>query len=316
MNTIETKYGPLTISGTVECYKSGAIKSCSAVRQALFRTSAGECVPQYSTDDVRKKTVQALTFHKNGVVKSLPLENSTLVSTPVGMVPAELVTFHTNGTLHRVFPLNGKLSGYWTQEDETELAEPLTIATPAGALTAKCISLCFDEAGTLKSITLWPGESVALPTPVGTLEARIGVRFRPDGSVSSLEPAAPVRVPTPVGEIQAFDPDAVGVNGDSNSLAFTTQGTVCRVVTTLTRLVAADASGNTRMFAPELRESICGNGEHEVVPMEVAFAEGIATVRATPDAQPEQLSLAEYTIRSEPHTALMEQSFAGLRCSM
>ncbi len=316
MNTIDTLYGPLQISGTVDYYDNGALKSCSAVSKTVFATSAGECIPQYTTDDVRKKTVQALTFHKNGVVKSLPLETSTLVSTPAGMLTAELVTFYPNGTLHRVFPLNGKLSGYWTQEDETELAEPLNIQTPAGTLTAKCISICFDTAGALKSLTLWPGESVSLPTPAGTLQVHIGVSFRPDGSISSVEPAAPQRVATPVGEIQAFHPDAVGVNGDANSLEFTPEGTVCHVVTTLTRLIAADASGNSRSFAPELRESLCGNGDKEVVPMEIGFAEDFLTIRTSLDSPVEQLPLAEYTIHAEPHTALVEQAFMRPSCSM
>ncbi len=316
MNTIETLYGPLQISGTVDYYDSGALRSCSAVSKAVFTTSAGECIPQYTTDDVRKKTVQALTFHKNGVVKSLPLETSTLVSTPAGMLPAELVTFYPNGSLHRVFPLNGKLSGYWTQEDETELAEPLTIKTPAGTLTAKCISLCFDTAGVLKSLTLWPGENVSLPTPAGELQVHIGVSFRPDGSISSVEPAAPQRVETPVGQVQAFHPDAVGLNGDLNSLVFTPEGTVCHVVTTLTRLVAADASGRTRVFAPELRDSMCGNGDKEVVPMEIGFSEDFLTIRISPDAPPEQLSLDEYSFRTEPHSALMEQAFMRPSCSM
>ncbi len=316
MKTIETKYGPLTTSGTVEFHENGALKSCSAISKAVFSTSAGECIPQYTTDDVRKKTVQALSFHKNGVVKSLPMETSTLVSTPVGMLPAELVTFHSNGALHRVFPLNGKLSGYWTQEDETELAQPLTIETPAGPLTARCISVCFDTSGKLKSLTLWPGDTVTVPTPVGELEARIGISFRPDGKVSTLEPAAPVRVPTPVGEIQAFDPDAVGVNGDSNSLIFSEQDTVCHVVTTLTRLVVSDAEGKSRIYAPELRDSICGNGDKEVMPMEITFADKTLIIRPTPDSPLEQISLDAYTVRAEPHVALMEQSFGSMRCSM
>ena len=40
---------------------------------------------------------------------------------------AEQVSFYESGALKRIFPLNGTLSGYWTQEDEAKLATPLTL---------------------------------------------------------------------------------------------------------------------------------------------------------------------------------------------
>ena len=45
---------------------------------------------------------------------------------------AELVTFHADGSLRRVFPLNGKLSGYWTEADEGALAKAMELSTPLG----------------------------------------------------------------------------------------------------------------------------------------------------------------------------------------
>ena len=77
-----------------------------------------------------------MVFHESGRLKCLPLETQTIVATPAGDIPAEMLTFHPDGSLSRIFPLNGKLSGYWSQDDEAKLAAPLTMLTPVGVLTA------------------------------------------------------------------------------------------------------------------------------------------------------------------------------------
>jgi hypothetical protein len=315
METVTTRYGNIPVAGCLEWHATGALKSCAPAGPALLATPLGALPPQHSTDDLRRRTVQAVHFYADGALRNLPLEIPTEVLTPAGPLLAELVTFHNNGALNRVFPLNGKLSGYWTQEDEGRLAGPVTLETPIGTLVARIISASFRPAGTLRSITLWPGEAINVPTPAGNISVRIGVSFRPDGSVQSVEPARPQGVGTPVGLVQAFDLDACGIHGDSNSLAFAPDGSVQAIATSLTQLVAVGSDGQERRFAPASRESLCGDTEREPVPMLLEFSPGTVAVRSAPDVEPIVLSTADYSLRTVPHLEQFANPFGKMSCS-
>lgn len=273
MERMETKYGPVAVTGPVERFEDGTLASCLPGAKTVLKTPAGDLVPQYSTDDARRKTVSLLAFYRDGALRSIALEERAVIRTPAGAVLAELATFHPNGALNRVFPLNGKLTAYWSQEDEAGLAEPLSLATPVGTVTAKVICLRFDPEGRLLGLTLWPGETVEAPTPVGPVPARIGLSFYPNGRLRSLEPDRPTAVPTPVGVVRAYDPDAVGVSGDENSLAFSPEGRLTRIATVQTAVTAVFADGKSLEFRPAWRESLCGDAEREPVPMVLEFGE-------------------------------------------
>lgn len=247
-------------------------------------TKYGTLVPQHTSDDLRKRDIIPVTYHDNGTPKSVPLETQTVIPTAVGDIPAELISFHDNGEINRIFPLNGKLSGYWSEADEMELATPLTVTTPPGEITARFISLAFFDTGALRSVTLFPGDTVRIDTPLGFMETRIGISFTPDGELESLEPAKPAPVQTLLGEVMAFDPDAVGVNGDANSLVFDRSGAVSGFVTTLTQFKVVQPDGSITTFTPETRESLCGNSDEEMVPMTVRITEGLAGFQLTPEA--------------------------------
>lgn len=226
-------------------------------------TRYGKLIPQHTTDDLRKKEILPVVFHNNGTPKALPLEKQTTIATPVGDIPAELVTFHENGSLNRVFPLNGKLSGYWSEADEMALAKPVVLRTPAGTIVARLISVSFFDNETLRSITLCPGETISIATPASHYEARIGISFYRDGNIQSLEPAKPTLVKTMAGEIMAFDPDAVGVNGDKNSLIFDNKGDVIQAITPPSQIKVVKSDGETICFAPEYCESYFSDVEQE-----------------------------------------------------
>lgn len=279
-------------------------------------TQYGELTAQHTDDDLRKREILPVEYYPSGAPKSVPLETQTIISTPAGDVPAELVSFHENGTVSRIFPLNGKLSGYWSQEDEAGLAEPVTLTTPFGPIRARILSASFYENGAMRSLTLWPGDAISAPTPVGPVETRIGVSFTRDGRIASLEPAWPLPVPTPAGEITAFDPDAVGVNGDRNSLVFDEGGEVAQVVTTLTRLTVIHPDGRHERFVPEYRESLCGDSDKEVVPMTVRFGKKEMSIRTNPDGQAVVLPRAGRVFFAEPHLPQLASPFGGLRCSI
>lgn len=94
MDTIDTRYGPLPVEGFVERRPDGGARAAFLAAPAALATSLGRLVPQHSIDDARRMTKPPVTFHPNGQVRSLPLETRTVVETPAGPLPAELVTFH------------------------------------------------------------------------------------------------------------------------------------------------------------------------------------------------------------------------------
>ncbi|WP_027723061.1 hypothetical protein [Maridesulfovibrio zosterae] len=316
MKLCRTDFGDIPVSGAVENYPDGSIRSCSPSTECFLTTEAGELIPQYSTDDLRRKTVQAVHFYENGKLKSLPLEMKTPVFTPAGIVSAEMVTFYESGKVKRVFPLNGKLSGYWAQEDEEGLAEILTLDTPCGPISAKVISMCFYESGRLRSLTLWPGDKINVSTPSGVIKTRVGLSFSSNGKIKSLEPAEPVSVKTFIGDITAYDPDAVGINGDANSLTFGENGEVTKVVTTLTSIIATHHSGRELTFIPEYRESLCGDGEREVIPMYISFDNSGVSICSGVDSDPVYLDFSEHEFRTQPFLPQLDNLFGALRCSV
>ncbi|WP_320007307.1 hypothetical protein [Maridesulfovibrio sp.] len=282
----------------------------------VYSTEAGELVAQHSTDDLRRKTLQPVQTYANGTVKSLPLEERTPIFTPLGIIEAEMVTFYESGRLKRVFPLNGKLSGYWSQEDEGRLADAVTIDTPAGTINAKVISLCFFEDGSLRSLTLWPGETLSVETPVGRVETRVGISFSPTGRIRSLEPAEPTPVQTRIGMVTAFDPDAVGITGDLNSLVFDNEGQVAAISTTLSMISARHSSGGEFIFAPEFRESLCSESEREIVPMRMLFDGQGVEIAKNPKSEPAYVAFADYEIRSAAFLPQLDNLSMGLMCSV
>jgi hypothetical protein len=312
---VETRYGPIPVSGVVERFADGTVMSCTPAGAVVFNTCLGPLPAQHSTDDLRRRTVQALSFHPSGALRALPLERPTRITTPAGAMDVELVTFHADGSLCRAFPLNGKLSGYWTQEDEGRLAQPVALDTPLGAVRVKLIAACFASNGLLLSLTLWPGETLDVETPVGPLRARVGVSFRPDGGLRSLEPAKPQGVPTPAGIIQAYDLDAVGICGDVNSLGFAPDGSVSRVSTSLTRVLAWGPHETQLAFTPECRESLCGDTEREPVPMRLEFQGDQARIRISDAAPWTELDLSRWSLRAEPYLRQFANPFGRVSCS-
>lgn len=276
MNTLETIHGMLKGVGGVLKDAQGRLTMASVNEACELQTSVGLLTPQYTTDDLRRPRVESLLFHPNGHVKSLPLEVSTPVDTPLGKLNAELVTFYEDGSVRRVFPVNGKLSGHWDWNNEGTLNNPVTLQTPAGSFTAKLISVQFFADGALRSVTLWPGEQVTIQSPAGAVKTRVGMAFYQDGTLRSLEPAEPVMVSTPIGGIEAFDSDPEGITGDENSLTFTPSGEVQSLATVTFGLTVSGPEG-VREFKPAWGVNLCDESERTVLPLVVSFGNGRVT---------------------------------------
>jgi hypothetical protein len=315
MDIIPSRYGRLSVDGPMELHPDGQVRAAFLAGPVDLDTSLGRLRPQHTIDDTRHMTLAPVTFHRNGQVRSLPLETRTVLATPVGDLPAELVTFHENGAVARVFPLNGKLSGYWTEADEARLADPLTVATPLGPVTARIVAVAFDPLGRLRSLTLWPEEEVAVKAPVGQAPVRMGLSFYADGALRSLEPARPLEVPTPVGPVWAFDPDAVGVSGDDNSLVFSPSGEVLRVATVRTAVSARLPDGTRQVVTPGTRESLCGDSELEAVALVLEFSLDAVTARTAPKQALARVPLVGTVFTTRPHITAFATPLKPRRCA-
>lgn len=283
MPAVSTPFGVLETLPDIDFHPDGSVRSCIAARACTLDTPLGLLVPQFSARDQRKRKLPVISFHQNGMIRNLPLENQTVVPTPLGPMPAEQVTFHDNGAVRRVFPLNGTLSGYWAEEDEAALSTPLALDTPLGLVEVRPVSVYFGPGGNLRSLTLWPGTVLHVPTPQGTLAVRHGVAFHDSGVLRSVEPARAVAVPTPIGELLAFDQDAVGICGDRNSLRFRENGALLGLTTAAHAFDVVLENGRRKSVTPPLRRHPCDGGRMEAGPMALEFSPGFVAF-ILPDA--------------------------------
>jgi hypothetical protein len=274
MTSFNTTYGTLQGVEFRTLFSNGKTDGCLVRQENTLQTPYGDLIPQYEAEDMGRRQLKPFYFYKNGAIKSVPLQAQTLIRTPVGGVPAELVTFYESGSIKRIFPLDGKLNGFWNAKNEHALAEEITVDTPLGSLRAKFIALQFHESGSLKSLTLWPGEFLTLSTPVGQIRIRTGIAFYEDGSIRSLEPAGVVRVKTPIGTLTAYDNNPLGIHGDLNSLEFSPEGSVMALKTVSEEITVTDQLGSAHQFTPWLKDNPCGVERKVVVPMKVRFTKG------------------------------------------
>ncbi|MBN2526841.1 MAG: hypothetical protein JXR76_10650 [Deltaproteobacteria bacterium] len=255
--------------------KDGCPEAAQPHEKIVLYTDAGSLVPIYSVVDHGRRQLAPVRLHANGTIKSLSLQESTVIKTPIGEFSAELVTFYESGAIARVFPLNGKLSGYWSELNEYKLATKTSIPTPLGIIEVRPIYLHFYETGELKSVTFWPGEQLNIRTPIGELAVKRGLSFHQNGALASCEPVSPVTVETPLGVIDAYDPDPNGMSGEKNSLSFTECGDIAGLSTVahtvLGIVLGTQSQTETISFAPMVKRSRCSDTAFELEPLKIKF---------------------------------------------
>ncbi len=138
MSSIDTLYGTLDGVSFHSQYSNGETDGCKLSKKNTLATPYGDFVPQYETEDMGRRPRKPVRFHKSGAIK-------------------------------RVFPLDGKLSGFWSWKNEFDLAEKTRLRTPAGTVTARIIAVRFYENGALRSFE--PLRRIVVPTPVGMMTA-------------------------------------------------------------------------------------------------------------------------------------------------
>lgn len=283
MSSVNTLYGDLSGVEFRTLYSNGKMDGCLVTEPNTLTTPYGTLVPQYEAEDMGRRAVKPMYFYKDGSLKSIALQSQTMLETPVGAIPAELVTFHKNGSIKRIFPLDGKLSGFWSWKNEFALAEALTFRSPAGELTAKIIALQFYESGALKSITLWPGQTLKVATPVGEITIRTGLAFYESGEIRSFEPLKKIDIPTPIGILTAYDNEPNGIHGDINSVQLSVDGSV-EALSTVDHAVEVSIPGSgSELFRPGVKNNVCGDERKVSVPMRVRFEKRAVVFHDNPE---------------------------------
>ena len=271
MKEIRSKYGLLKGITNIEYYTEGVIKECKLSEYSKIKTTYGDLIPQYDEAEVRRKYKRSIAFFESGNLKSISFQNQTSINTSIGKLPAEFASFYESGKVKRIFPLNGKITGYWTEENEYELSEELEFHFEFGSFKKKIIGINFYESGSVKSLTLWPKDFINILSPYGMIETRIGFSLYPNGAIKSCEPRRQTLINTIIGELHAFNFDAIGLNADTNSLNFKENGTVKSLYTSLDKITIKDAFGQSQVHEPGLKPNNFNDLIMDVIPLNVEF---------------------------------------------
>lgn len=267
---IQTPYGVFGDVVSYDVYGSGELKSVMVEGKNMVLTHAGELVPAY-TENNRRKYKPSVEFYRDGMIKSVYLEEQQDVETPIGDFPAELITFYETGEVKRVFPLDGKISGYWSEEDEKGLNIPLSFSLGFAEFTAMISGICFYKDGDIRSITLYPGEKANVNTKYGNISVRNGFSLYESGALMSCEPNLPSVINTPIGKIVAYDNDANGITADSNSLCFYEDGNVKSLITFQNKIAVQTNDERLLWFMPQVIPAIDEDGDDTLAGLKVEF---------------------------------------------
>jgi hypothetical protein len=268
---IASVYDNLRGVTTTYCYESGSVRDCILNQENIISTKYGEMIPKYGAEGVRRKYSPSLSFYQSGAVKNIALEKQTDIDTPIGTFPADLVTFYESGAIKRLFPLNGKITGFWTEGDEEKLCKAFQFHFSFGSFSVKIISLSFYESGNLKAMTLWPGESIILKTELGLLPVRIGFSLYEDGKIKSIEPTYEIALATPIGNINAYDENALGICGDSNSLCFSKNGSISSITTCSSKFAVFNKDGTLETIEPSIKPDPLEDDKLVIIPLKITF---------------------------------------------
>ena len=251
MEVVKTKYGELKkaiLSGT---YDNGEPEGYILEEENIITVGDYTFVPLYGSGELRRKELPQIKFYKNGNIKSLALLEPTKITTNMEEYEAEKISFYEEGEIKRIFPLDGRISGYWTEEDEEQLAKIQEFKFPFGDFKAKVMILNFYKNKKLKSLTFWPKERVELKLLDTKVKVRIGVSFYESGKIASCEPSIPTIIGTPIGNIESYDKNAIGIHGDDNSLKYYEDGSIKSIITSTNIIKVHGKDGQTIIHAPK-----------------------------------------------------------------
>ena len=273
MKTIKTKFGDLNDAFVAGYYSSGEVEEYKLEEESELNILGYKLIPSYEFPDVRRKEFPSVKVYKNGNIRSILLNESTPITTKIGIYEVEKITFYEEGQINRLFMLDGKLSGYWSEDDEYNLAKAYKFDFDFASFEAKAMSLHFYKTEELKSITLWPKERVKLKIGDYNIIGRIGFSLYKSGKIKSCEPFRPITINTPIGDIEAYDVNALGIHGDQNSLNFYEDGKIKSLITSRNTITIYTLKGDTIFHSPK-KVRIYSNSEvMDTISLNIEFSE-------------------------------------------
>ncbi|MGN0342675.1 MAG: hypothetical protein ACI4DO_07770 [Roseburia sp.] len=246
---ILTPYGTLKSVVNAEYYGSAQLKSAMVEEESVLETPYGRLIPNYSGSDARKKYREAISFYEDGSLESIYLESPQTVKTTVGCMDAELLTFYPDGNIKRLFPLYGKIGGYWTEEDEYGIARKVEINLLDQVFYVAPLCIAFFPSGGVKSLTIWPRETIAVTTRYGQVKTKFGFELSEEGRLKSIEPAFGVSLMTECGVLNPYDTDNYRLHAEGNSLSFDDNGKI-QTAKTFKNKIRVETDGKEYLIQP------------------------------------------------------------------
>jgi len=273
MEIIRTKYGTLNDAIIAEYYSNGEPESYKIEEESELEILGYKLIPLYGFPDTRRKEFPSVKVYKSGNIKSIALNELTSIKTQIGVFEVEKITFYEDGQINRLFLLDGKLSGYWSEEDEYNLAKAYKFDFEFASFETKVISLHFYKTGELYSMTLWPKDKVKLNIGDYNFMGRIGFSLYESGKIKSCEPFRPTSINTPIGDIDAYDINAIGIHGDTNSLNFYEDGSIKSLITSTNTITIHTVEGDSIFHSPK-KVRIYSNSEvMDTITLAIEFRE-------------------------------------------
>ncbi len=189
-----------------------------------IKTIYGYLHPCSGSSDYRKKNRCAVDRFKSGNVRSVYLEEPAVLTLPSGDFQVELITFFEDGNVKRIFPLYGQISAYWSIEEEKELAPYYDFEVEGETFHIRPQCIYFYPSGRIRSITLWPGDTIEVRTSYGVIKTGLGVELYESGKLRSIEPSFGTVLNTPEGEIRPFRYRMSMFHAENALLRFTEDG--------------------------------------------------------------------------------------------
>ena len=251
MKEIEIKYGTLNNAYISGYYSTGEVEGYKLEEESELNILGYKLIPLYGYPELRRKEFPTVKVYKGGNIKCISLNQLTSITTKMGEYEVEKITFYEEGSINRLFLLDGKLSGYWSEDDEYNLAKTHKFNFDFASFEAKVMTIHFYKTEEFKSITLWPKEKVNLTLKDYNITGRIGFSLYESGKLKSCEPFRPTTIKTIIGDIEAYDINAIGIHGDENSLEFYEDGKIKSLITSRNTITITTLEGDKIYHTPK-----------------------------------------------------------------
>ena len=189
-------------------------------------TKYGNLLPCSGASDYRKKHRCAVCYSDSGSLRSVYLEEPSVLSFPAGEFQTELITFYEDGNAKRIFPLYGQISAYWSIEEEAENAPYYDFSIAGEKLHIRPQCIFFYPSGKIRAITIWPSDEISVNTPAGPVKTKLGVELYESGKIRSIEPVYGTVIHTSERDIKPYRFRPVMMHAENATLKFDEDGRI------------------------------------------------------------------------------------------